>query len=51
MQLAVRGQKAASSFLIASIPIALVAAFAALFIKSELNWFLRIPLVLAPIVF
>jgi hypothetical protein len=50
MQLAVRGQKAASSFLIVSIPVTLLAAFAALFVKAELNWFLRILVISAPVV-
>lgn len=50
-QLAVRGQKAASSFLIVSIPIALLAALAAIFIKSELTWLWRIPVIIGPVVF
>lgn len=49
-QLAVRGQKAASSFLIVSIPIALLSGLAAIFIKSELGWFLRFPVAVVPVV-
>jgi len=50
LEMAVRGQKATSSFLIVSFPIALLAAFATLFIKTELGWFLRFPVVGAPVV-
>jgi hypothetical protein len=49
IQMAVRGQKAASSFLIVSVPIALLAALATIFIKSELGWLLRLPVVVAPV--
>jgi hypothetical protein len=50
LQLAVRGQKAASSFFIASFPVALLSAFAVLFIKTELGWFLRIPVIVVLVV-
>ena len=50
MQMAVRGQKAASSFLIASLPIALLAAFATIFIETRLGWFLRFTVVGVPVV-
>ena len=48
-QMAVRGQKAASSFLIVAFPVALLAAFATIFIQTGLG-FLRFPMVVLPVV-
>ena len=49
-QMAVRGQKAASAFLFASILLALFTAMATIFIKTELGWFVRFLMVVVPVV-
>jgi hypothetical protein len=49
-QMAVAGQKAASGFLIVSIPVALLAALATFVVEAEIGWLLRPMVVSVPVV-